>query len=1021
MLALILLCSVCFPEVVRAESITYFVTNKINTSAVVCNGYRSCHTLNELAINSSLLFLEYANYSLVLEGGIHKLTVGLVVSDIDQLEISSFDSEIDITYGNVTVYNVSSFSINNFQLFASEHQNKPSFFISKTRKAVKFDNVNISNVGISAILNGGPRRLNSVFVIRNSSVENSALRFELKNCLLLLLDSYFYGNVLFVETTLSVDIVSKEKMIRIVGCRISGRTSLRVQADSDILLSIVDISDTVISDTNYMQVGGGIHLERLVVYIVMYSRVQLNIMESNISSLCVEVSEESSLFMNVSKCFHRPIIKMYGIEIKQMKFSRLLLDVRDSVFEHSSIGVSIQAIKYTSTSLKLHDTRFVYCQALSIFSSGRFLYVYLFNVTISGSFDQNAVTIQAAASESSVELVKCSFLYNFGNRGACVYFLSNPQSSLTLNKVFFYENVDLTSDPAIVLVINCDNVTIHNSLFEWNTGTPVEIVKGQLYLSGFTSFRSNIATNGGGLSLICSTVIFEKGLVATFASNKALNVGGAIYVAPCFDHDRIAKRNNYKFISTVTVCFFQISIGSEWEKLSLRFLNNSALNGGEDIFGTSVHKHCIAQKHTQLILTHFNLQQLFKIRNSKNTSLSSVASDPKRVCVCDDFGEPQCSSLDFIYNIKILYPGEMFTVSLVVVGNDFGTVTATTKAGLLGSTFGSLGDGQQTRLAFFRHCTSIQYSVHSSRPTETIVFTASGSKPLAATRRSKLEDRLKVEHQLNKDSVFVYLHTEEIQVQLLTTPVYFNVTLANCPLGFELIGDPPSCQCQKELVQNNIKHCIIVNHTGFVYRRGSTWVNATFNGNISVPIVYKSCPYDYCLSENTSVDLRYPDAQCALGHSATLCGACSENLSLALGTNRCLDCSNTGHLVLLIFFIAAGFVLVIFIKALDFTVSKGTINGLIFYANIVWAEKSILFSKQTTAHSVMSVFIAWLNLDFGIETCFADGLTGYQKAWLQFLFPVYVWCIAGVIIISCRYSTMATNLFGNNSVPVLLS
>ena len=707
MLALILLCSVCFPEVVRAESITYFVTNKINKSSVVCNGYRSCHTLNELAINSSLLFLEYANYSLVLEGGIHKLTVGLVVSDIDQLEISSFDSEIDITYGNVTVYNVSSFSINNFQLFASEHQNKPSFFISKTRKAVKFDNVNISNVSISAILNGGPRRLNSVFVIRNSSVENSALRFELKNCLLLLLDSYFYGNVLFVETTLSVDIVSKEKMIRIVGCRISGRTSLRVRADSDILLSIVDISDTVISDTNYMQVGGGIHLERLVVYIVMYSRVQLNIMESNISSLCAEVSEESSLFMNVSKCFHRPIMKIYSIEIKQMKFSRLLLDIRDSVFEQSSIGVSIQAIKYASTSLKLRDTRFVYCRALSIFSGGIRLYVYLFNVTISGSFDQNAVTIQAAVSESSVKLVKCSFLYNFGNRGACVYFLSNPQSSLTLNKVFFYENVDLTSDPAIVLVINCDNVTIHNSLFEWNTGTPVEIVKGQLYLSGFTSFRSNIATNGGGLSLICSSVIFEKGLVATFASNKAVNVGGAIYVAPCFDHDRIVKRQSGKF--TVTVCFFQISIESEWEKLSLRFLNNFALNGGEDIFGTSVHKQCIAQKHTQLILTHFNLQQLFKIRNSRNTSLSSVASDPKRVCVCDDFGVPQCASLDFIYNIKILYPGEMFTVSLVVVGNDFGTVTATTKAGLLGSTFGSLGDGQQTRLAFFRHCT--QYTI----------------------------------------------------------------------------------------------------------------------------------------------------------------------------------------------------------------------------------------------------------------------------------------------------------------------
>ena len=70
----------------------------------------------------------------------------------------------------------------------------------------------------------------------------------------------------------------------------------------------------------------------------------------------------------------------------------------------------------------------------------------------------------------------------------------------------------------------------------------------------------------------------------------------------------------------------------------------------------------------------------------------------------------------------------------------------------------------------------------------------------------KLEDRFKVEHRLNRDSVFVYLETNEIPVQLLVTPVYYNVTLSNCPLGFELIGDPPSCQCQKELVHNNIKH-----------------------------------------------------------------------------------------------------------------------------------------------------------------------------------------------------------------------
>ena len=125
---------------------------------------------------------------------------------------------------------------------------------------------------------------------------------------------------------------------------------------------------------------------------------------------------------------------------------------------------------------------------------------------------------------------------------------------------------------------------------------------------------------------------------------------------------------------------------------------------------------------------------------------------------------------------------------------------------------------------------------------------------------------------------------------------------------------------------------------------------------------------------------------------------------------------------LLIVFIFIGFVLVFFIKVLDLTVAKGTINGLVFYANIVWANKSILFPTTETLHPVqqiLRIFIAWLNLDLGIETCFIDGLDAYWKTWLQFVFPLYVWSITGVVIIASHYSTRASKIFGNNSVPVL--
>ena len=170
------------------------------------------------------------------------------------------------------------------------------------------------------------------------------------------------------------------------------------------------------------------------------------------------------------------------------------------------------------------------------------------------------------------------------------------------------------------------------------------------------------------------------------------------------------------------------------------------------------------------------------------------------------------------------------------------------------------------------------------------------------------------------------------------------------------------------------------------------------------------------------MDINNPDLQCDFGRTGILCGACLENLSLAIGSSRCIECKEYYHLTLLIAFAAAGIALVLFIKILDMTVAIGTINGLIFYANIVWANQSVLFPPHAQTSQVLQVlktFIAWLNLDLGIETCFIPGLDGYWTAWLQFAFSVYIWLIAGLIILVSRYSIRATRLFGNNSVPVL--
>ena len=66
-----------------------------------------------------------------------------------------------------------------------------------------------------------------------------------------------------------------------------------------------------------------------------------------------------------------------------------------------------------------------------------------------------------------------------------------------------------------------------------------------------------------------------------------------------------------------------------------------------------------------------------------------------------------------------------------------------------------------------------------------------------------------------------------------------------------------------------------------------------------------------------------------------------------------------------------------------------------------------------------SVFIAWLNLDFGFETCFYNGMGGYSKLWLQLVFPVYIWMLVGLIILVSHYSRRFAKLLGNNPVSVL--
>ena len=74
-------------------------------------------------------------------------------------------------------------------------------------------------------------------------------------------------------------------------------------------------------------------------------------------------------------------------------------------------------------------------------------------------------------------------------------------------------------------------------------------------------------------------------------------------------------------------------------------------------------------------------------------------------------------------------------------------------------------------------------------------------------------------------------------------------------------------------------------------------------------------------------------------------------------------------------FILAGIAVVLFLLILNMTVSMGTINGLLFYVNIVKLNETVFFPDGDVP--VLTQFVAWLNLDLGIEMCFFNVLDTY--------------------------------------------
>ena len=481
------------------------------------------------------------------------------------------------------------------------------------------------------------------------------------------------------------------------------------------------------------------------------------------------------------------------------------------------------------------------------------------------------------------------------------------------------------------------------------------------------SFMYNSARNGGAMYLNSFTFLtFSQKVTLLTSHNVAAKYGGGIY------HEDAASSAQCYYENAgwmdLPYCFIRFTYGlplnKRYHSTKIYSRNNSAIKGSF-LYGGLLDRCLLFNLRSSLhYLTHFRFGYFFNKTELLNTN-QDISSQPYRLKFCDDYS-----------NVNI-YSGQKFILSVKAL-DQFKTAVPTNITAV--SPGGRLRFKQSSQF-LADSCSRVSYNLYSTRDNEKLILYPNG--PCGATGLAK---------------------------------AVVNVTFRPCPGGFNLSGE--LCVCEDKLSKYGAVCTIDKDVT---ISRGEAgpkfWVQGLYeNETYQGLILYKTCPIDYCKIGHVLIVLDSPDSQCDLNRSGVLCGACSTNHSLMLGSSRCHVCPNT-YLALLLPFAAAGIALVVFLSILRLTVATGMVNSVILYANVVQANKSLFLPFGS--RNILTVFIAWMNLDLGFETCFYDGMTAYAQTWLQFAFPLYVWILISLIIFTSKYSVTMSKLIGHNPIAVL--
>ena len=523
--------------------------------------------------------------------------------------------------------------------------------------------------------------------------------------------------------------------------------------------------------------------------------------------------------------------------------------------------------------------------------------------------------------------------------------------------------------------------------FTHNYGSVFQIIGSNATLQGNLKFINNIANRGSAFVLEYNSILnLNNGLNISFINNTAQSLGGAIYA-------------NCESCQSCTFQHFNTSSVSDTD-ISLYFANNTATLAGDAIYSSNLYNCSIAGERNE------SSRQKFYWKIFKNLSPKDISSKAVSVYFCNNETGFKAQ----------LYPGASLHIPVSVYDSNntltYDTVTVIPVESVeMQKLDWQFSTGQGSMVIKGRdNCTMMNLTILT---TDKSTFNKSAMLLFTITEQDKV---FEVQVQLNDCPIGFILH--ETKGACVCSQIFKHIS--------EFKEQKISCDIEKNAFSKPFDLHLWIGKTnarsgGF----GVAYCNPSYcntGSQFDLLKVNKSGSYLLSSVTNDTIPLCYGS------RTGAFCGECITDYSVVFGSRECKSCTSVWWLLTSIIYLLAGPLLVFLLYTFRLTLTTGTLNGIIFYAqtaNIgIMRYLSMPCSdcgKESFFVTLSKLFIAWLNLNLGLPLCFYDGMTELWKAGLSLLFPVYLILIIAFLVLLSHFSTRVSNKLSKSSVQVLVT